>query len=275
MNELWATGEVLAALLCSAGIAVFVQRFLSDAHKDRETRELSQAVIGLLVTLAALVLGLLTSSVVESFGRAERDVGAYATDLIQIDRLLRQFGPEAEPVRGLLRSYVADAIATTWPSEPAPAGATDPGVSRPAALPYLKLESEALGAVLDRAEGEIRNLVTGNPERNRLMTNALQQFERLSQDRWRLIEEAHSSIPVPFYRVLVFWLMIVFATLGLTAPRNALALALVALAAVAIASVVFAIIEMDSAFGGLITVSSAPLRDALAHLSEPGGLRGP
>jgi hypothetical protein len=62
-----------------------------------------------------------------------------------------------------------------------------------------------------------------------------------------------------------------FATLGHIAPRNLPALALIVLAAVAIASVIFAIMEMDTPFTGLITVSIAPMRDALAHLSEQGG----
>ena len=43
---------------------------------------------------------------------------------------------------------------------------------------------------------------------------------------------------------------------------------MIVLAAVAIASVIFAIMEMDGPFNGLISVSSAPMRDALAHLSE-------
>jgi len=37
---------------------------------------------------------------------------------------------------------------------------------------------------------------------------------------------------------------------------------------VSIASVVFVILELDSPFGGYLAVSSEPLRDALAHISE-------
>jgi hypothetical protein len=39
---------------------------------------------------------------------------------------------------------------------------------------------------------------------------------------------------------------------------------------VAIASVIFAVMEMDTPFTGLITVSNAPMRDELAHMSEGG-----
>ncbi|MBV9749094.1 MAG: hypothetical protein JO157_09785 [Acetobacteraceae bacterium] len=268
MSELWAAVEVFSILLGSAAFGVFVQHFLSDAHKSRETRELSQAVTNMLVTLAALVLGLLTSSVVESFNRAGNDLNAYAVELIGLGQSLHEFGSEGDPARSLLRTYVANAIASTWPGEPKPPGAGNLGDLKPAGPPHPSLESETLGAVLDRAGQEIRRLPASDPLHTMLAAKAVQQFEQLAQDRWDLLEEARTSIPVPFYRVLVFWLMIVFASLGLIAPRNVLALALLTLAALAIASVIFAIMEMDTPFSGLISVSSAPMRDALAHLSE-------
>ena len=268
MSNFSTAAVVFAILLGSAAAGVFVQGFLSDAHKSRETRELSQAVTGMLVTLAALVLGLLTSSVVESFNRAAHDLNAYAVELIGLGQSLREFGPEADPARGLLRSYVANAIATTWPSEPKPEGAGSLGALQPAAAPHPSLESETLGAVLDRVGSDVRQLRAGDPLHTLLAATAVRRFEQLVQDRRNLLEEARSSIPVPFYRVLVFWLMIVFASLGLIAPRNVLALAMLVMAAVAIASVIFAITEMDAPFGGIISVPSAPMRDALAHLSE-------
>ena len=51
------------------------------------------------MTVAALVLGLLTSSVVESFTRAANDLDAYAVELIGLGQSLQEFGPEADPGR--------------------------------------------------------------------------------------------------------------------------------------------------------------------------------
>jgi len=86
--------------------------------------------------------------------------------------------------------------------------------------------------------------------------------------RWKLVEEAGSSISVPFYVVLVFWLAIVFGSFGLTAPRNALSYTVMMLAGLSIASAIFVILELDTPFEGLFTVSSQPLRDALTYLSQ-------
>ncbi len=268
MSDFWTTAEVFLILLASAATGIFVQSFTAEVHKSREMRELSQVVTGMLVTLAALVLGLLTSSVVQSYNRAGNTLGAYAVELIGLSQSLREYGPDADPARTLLRGYVASAIATTWPDEPKPAGAAPVPDAAPAHAPHSSLESAALGTLLDRAGRTIRELPATDPLHASLAATASRQFEQLLHDRWTLLEQAHSSIPLPFFRVLVFWLMIVFTSLGLIAPRNILAAVTLLLAATAIASVIFAIMEMDAPFSGLIAVPSGPMRDALAHLSQ-------
>ena len=102
----------------------------------------------------------------------------------------------------------------------------------------------------------------------RLASDCLNDFERLTQQRWKLIEEAHGSISVPFYAVLVFWLVVVFASFGLSAPRNLIVFITLGLGAVSIASATFVILDLDTPFGGLFSASSQPLRDALMHLNE-------
>ena len=60
--------------------------------------------------------------------------------MIELDAQLREYGSEAEPIRGLLRRYTAAAIADTWPSEPAPSGVyphRDP--RQPASIEYSEL----------------------------------------------------------------------------------------------------------------------------------------
>ena len=124
----------------------------------------------------------------------------------------------------------------------------------------------ALGAVLERVGREIRRLPAGDAVRTELEAAANRHFATLMQDRWKLVEQAGKTIPTPFQNVLIFWLAIVFLSLGLISPRNTLALTMIVLGAVAIAAVIFAILEMSGPFDGLITVSSDPMRDALAHL---------
>jgi hypothetical protein len=62
----------------------------------------SMAVVG---TLAALVMSLLISSASSSFNTKTDALHRLAVDIIRLDRALRQYGPDAEDVRELLRSY--------------------------------------------------------------------------------------------------------------------------------------------------------------------------
>jgi hypothetical protein len=102
----------------------------------------------------------------------------------------------------------------------------------------------------------------------RLLSDCLDQLDRLLDQRWKLIEEAHNSISLPFYLVLMFWLAIVFGSLGLSAPRNVLAYTTITLGALAIASAVFVLLDLRTPFVGNLAVTSQPMRDALAHLSQ-------
>ena len=78
----------------------------------------------------------------------------------------------------------------------------------------------------------------------------------------------HLDLNAFFYVVLVFWLAVVFASFGLNAPRNLLSYITIALGGLSIASALFVILELDTPFEGLFTVSSRPMRDALTYLSR-------
>lgn len=267
MIEFWDSALVLLLLLGASALGMFMQPFLSERHRSRETVEVIQLVVTMLVTFAALVLGLLTTAAKVSFDTIGNDVRGLATDVIQLDRLLEEYGSGAEAARQTLRIYTAAAIASTWTEEPIP-----PGTDHPRSLPITAtdapIESTTLGDMLRHVEVQIRALRPPDAEHQRLVSDSLDQFERIAQRRWKLIEEAHSSISMPFYVVLVFWLAIVFASFGLSAPRNMLTFIVILMGGLSIASAVFVLIELDTPFVGLLTVPSQPMRDALAHLSR-------
>jgi len=266
MTEFWDAGLVLVILLGSSALGLYVRPLLSERHRSREVIEFVQLVVAMVMTFAALVLGLLTSSVKSSFDKVGNDLRTVAVELIQLDRSLREWGTETRPARELLRTYTAAAIATTWTGEPKP-----PGDYYPTEVPTKSgwyLESSVMSDMLEHIEREIRELEPHDAMHRRLSVTCIAQFERLMQTRWRIIEETGSSISPPFYVVLVFWLTVVFASFGLNAPRNVLSYTVIALGGLAIASAIFVILDMDSPFGGLFVVSSQPMRDALAQLSR-------
>ena len=266
MTEFWDAALLLPILLGSSALGLFVQPLLSEHHRSLETTNLVQLVVIMLVTFAAPVLGLLTTSVKASFDTVAKDLRAFAVELIELDQSLREYGSQADAVRGLLRSYTAAAIATTWTEEPEPPGDYYP---KQHPLPFFDVHLERPAPEeMARVELEIRHLQPQDAIHRKLVFDSLSQFEHLMEKRWKLIEESHSSIPMPFYFVLVFWLVIVFASFGLSAPRNALSYMTILLGALSIASVIFAIRELDTPFHGIIVVSSQPMRDALVQLNR-------
>lgn len=266
MSELRQAAVLLLILLASSALAMLLRRFLPERHRSAEAIELVHLVVTMLVTLAALVLGLLTTSVKASFDNIGTDLQGLGADIIRLDEGLRQYGAEAEPARTLLRSYTAATIASTWPSQPRPPGDYYP--TRLEMFAGSSLESTTLGDILNHVESDIRAMQPADAQHRRLAADCLARFERLQQRRWKLLEEAHGSISRPFYLVLVFWLVIVFASFGLSAPRAVLSYITIALGAVSIASAIFVILDLDTPFDGFFQVSSAPMRHALAHLSR-------
>ncbi|HEY4351635.1 MAG TPA: hypothetical protein VGN31_10435 [Paraburkholderia sp.] len=267
MQEITSALVVFVVLLIGTAIGWFVKPLLPEEHKAHETVQLIQLVIGMLVTFAALVLGLLTASAKNSFDTVGNDFRVYASDLIQLDQTLREYGTEAEPVRTMLRVYTAEAIASTWPNEPAPPGNYYPKRPFPSTV-YNHLESVELGEMLNAATIEARNLRAQNAAQQHALDQILSQFDQLVAARWKLLEEVHSSLSRPFLTTLAFWLFVIFLSFGLIAPRNALALVMISLGAVSIASAMYVIVDLDTPLTGPLTASSQPMRDALAHLNR-------
>jgi Protein of unknown function (DUF4239) len=265
-NEFLDAGLLLIVLLGSSALGLVVRPLLSEAHRSRETTEFVRLVVTMLMTFVALVLGLLTSSAKASFDQVGNELKGLSVMLIQLDRSLREWGSEAEPARELLRDYTAAVIASTWTQEPKPPGDNYPAHVTPA-VPG-SFGSPVVGDMLSRVEADIRRLEPQNPMQRRLEGTCIAQFERLMQVRWRLIEDTGSSISTPFYMILVFWLVVVFASFGLSAPRNLLSYATIVLGALSIASALFVIVDLDTPFEGIFKVSSGPMRDALAQLSQ-------
>jgi hypothetical protein len=257
---------VFVLLLGGTGLGVLLRPLLPEEHRKHETVQLVQLVIGMLVTFAALVLSLLTASAKSSFDTATNDIRAYAAELIQLDQRLRDYGPDAASARTLLRAYTASAIASTWAQEKPPPGnyyPQDPAVSN------ADLESRPLGALLDSVGHQIDAFAPHDAYHQVLAGTLSQLFGRVTDTRWRIIEEAHGSISRPFFTMLSLWLILIFLSFGLVAPHNALAIVLIVLGAVSISSAVYVIVDLDTPFTGQIVLPSDSMRDALAHMNLP------
>jgi hypothetical protein len=91
-------------------------------------------------------------------------------------------------------------------------------------------------------------------------------FADVAQTRWLLVEQTYASISKPLLIVVIAWLAIIFGSVGLFAPSNSTVVASLMLAALSVSGAIFLILELDQPFGGLIQISSEPMRHVLSHL---------
>ena len=259
-------GSVLAVfiLLCaSAALGMYVRPHLPQRHQTRETTELMQITIGLLVTFAALVLGLLTASVKQRYDDTAQDRQEYALQLTQLDRCLHDYGPETAHARADLRAYTAAVIASTWPNEPPPDDVQYPNTAN---MPRVGA-SPVLAGVMNQVGLEITRLPPADAAHDRMLDLCLDRYRDVVHARLGVIEDARVELFEPFYGVLAFWLMIIFACFGLIAPRTSLSVITILLCAISLTSVTFVILDLSRPYGGYFTISSTTMRTAL-HAME-------
>jgi hypothetical protein len=257
---------VFAVMCASAAFGFFIHSRLPEKHRSPQSIALVQLMITLLVTFAAIVLGLLTTSVKAGFDAAYNARGEDAAQLAQLDRCLRDYGPETAPMREQLRTYVAAVIASTWPNEPRPAGINLPDVSK---MP-LTGESPVLSDILSDVGLALRSLRPADGVHERLLADCDEQYDEVLKARWKVVEGAAGSIAPPFYWVMVVWLAILFGSFGLTARPNTMVATVTVLCALSITVAVFVILDMDEPYGGLFGVPSTAMRNALADMMRPG-----
>jgi hypothetical protein len=242
--------------VCTLGgtlLGMWLRTTLPEHHLNNESRDTVKLGAGLIATMTALVLGLVTASAKSSFDNVNTVVRNTAVDILTLDRLLARYGPETREIRGVLQQVITSRTETIWSQ----------GSSQPAQLDPLGV-AETVEGLGDR----IRTLTPRDDSQRSLQSRALEVFEVLLRARWIMFASGGSSVPLPFLVVLLFWLTITFATFGLFAPRNATVIGVLFVCALSVGGAVFLIAEMDGPFTGLLKVSEDPMRYALEHLNR-------
>lgn len=245
---------VAACVFTGSAVGMWLNPLLPGRHRADDTRDAVRLGTGMISVLASLVLGLITASAKGTFDSADQQMRAYAADLILLDQTLRDYGHDGDSIRQMLLQYTDHAVRTTWPDDTVP--------------PKEALENKSEGALLDRSMLAILGLVPATDEQRWLRQHALDVVARLIHTRWALLVGQEGAISPILLDVMVAWVCIIFVSFGLHAPRNATVVVAFMLCSLSIGASIFLILEMDTPFAGAIMISSAPMKNALAHLSQ-------
>ncbi len=250
MSPLAVSGIVFACVFGGALLGAFLRTVLPEHHLSSESRDTVKLGMGLIATMAALVLGLLIASAQSSFDTERSEFTQISANVILLDRVLAHYGPETKEARELLRRAVTRTLNQIWPED-----SSHPRQLEPAA------GTEGL-------YDKIQELSPQTEAQRSLQSQALSLAMNLGQTRWLMFEQESRSIPMPFLVMLVFWITIIFVSFGLFAPTNATVIVTLFVCALSVSGAIFLILELQQPFGGVIQISSVPLRNALAHLGQ-------
>ena len=243
---------VMLFVLGCAAFGGYLRGRLSS-HLDGDTKDAVKATVGLLATLAALLLGLILASAKSTFEGISDEVDSAAAKLVLLDDNLRDMGPGADTARELLAQIAASRIGAIW-------GAGDRQLNR------VALDSKETSATFVSFRRAIQSARTENESQQRAKARAIDLTDEVRQIRFLAQVRESIGIMTPILVLIVFWLGVISLGLNLFAPRNGTVFALNVLCALSVAAAIFLIIEMGQPYSGLFRVSPAPLKAALEQL---------
>src|SRR5258708_33989850 len=174
-------------------LGMAIHALLPEHHLNTESKDVIKLGMGLIATMSALVLALLTNSAKGSYDTQRNEVTQVAADVILLDRVLEHYGPETKEARDLLKLSVADMIDRMWPSHP--------------------VGNTKLGPTTTSGElclDKIQELTPTSELQHSLQARARNLSIGIGQARLLLFEQGGRSIPLAFLVLLIFWGTVIF-----------------------------------------------------------------
>jgi hypothetical protein len=238
----------LGVLLAGAMLGMAISLLVPEHHRNEGTRSHFTATISVVATLAAFVLGLAISNANTARLTMTQDVVLLSSDIVRVDGLLRQIGPDADAARGVLVRYAVQRREDLFPQ---------------AANAQANLANPASDTLLNGLQERLLELKPRDDAQHWRLSQMLELSNQMAATSWAIAEQRHASAPQGVVLVVTFWLAILFGTYGMFTPRHATAVAALFLCATAVAAAVFVILDAGTPFSGLIRISPASLVDAV------------
>lgn len=242
-----------ACVFSAALLGMFLGSQVPNNYHAPESKEVVRLVMGLVVTTVGLTLGLLVGSAKNYYDVQNVGMAQLAAKYLTLDRMLELYGHEAADARAALRDVLARRLAARerW------LGSTEM---------YSDIKS---GAHMGRSIiEEIRRLSPKDDAQKFFKQQSLSLEVQLGELRWLIFEQNTVTFPSLLLIMLIAWLIPLFISFGIFAPRNPLVIAGFFASAAVVCGAILLILEMYHPQRGLIRVSDAPLRAAMEELAQ-------
>ncbi len=251
----------LMTFVCVFGGAIlglYLRNVLPGHHLRDDSKDAVKTGVAMIATLAALVLGLLISSGKNTLDSMNTTFTQSGANIIMLDRVLKFYGPEAKEVREQLRDVVQSNIERMQSKDKTRKTKMQPPKMQPSDRP------RGMELVVD----SLRDLTPQNDSQRLLQSQALQIGNDLLQSRWLVMEQAQLKLPTALLVILIFWVTIIFVSIGLFSPYNSTVIIVFLVCAMSVSCAIFIIEDMSHPFGGTMKVSIAPFVNALEILGR-------
>jgi len=251
MNTTLTALIVFGCLVGAVLLGRTLRRVLPEEHLTADSRDTIKLAMGLVATMAALVLGLLVSSVKGSYDTERSEVIQMAAKVAFLDRVLAIYGPEAAEARTRFHEAVKEAVMAMWPREASGSAQLAPN-PKPGNAVYAA----------------VQDLSPHDDMQRKLKDQATTIATDLGQLRSLLVAQSVPSISTPMLIILVSWLVVIFLGFSVLAPPNATVMFALMVSALAVSGAIFLILELDQPFDGLIRISSEPMLNAMQQFAK-------
>ena len=252
MGALWLS-LVIFGIVLGVGVAGVLRAptLAAPALGDFNAREFFKAIRAIVIGVTSLSLGLLVTNAKSDFQKHRDELRAQATNVIVLDRILRDYGPDADQARSELASSIRNEIRQI-----------------DLAARDLITDAKAFGTShMGRLRSALIRLEPTTDGQRWLKTAALTKAQDVVGSRWRIYEDLDGNIIWPVVGAVVFWLVATFFSIGVIMPRHSYAVGGLVIGVFSVAIALFLIIELSYPYDGMITISPRPLEDAVAEIS--------
>ena len=239
-----------ASILIGAAVGMVLRRALPADLLEGGSKEAIRLGAGFLSTLAALVIGLMIASAKNTYDNQNSNIRQLGTNAVLIDQMLTKYGPEAKAARTLLRETIPSATARIWRESIAGNGGG----------------SFVVSSTGERFYNAIENLKPANAEQTSLKARIIQLTTEMGRTRLLVFTQGEDAIPIPFFIVLVFRLVVIFASFSLFAEPGPIVVASTLLFAISVSSALFLIVDLSHPFDGLMQISNHHLQMVLPKI---------
>jgi Protein of unknown function (DUF4239) len=244
---------IVGGLIALGGfIGLFLQRRLAEWHTSERSRDMIGGVVGLLTLLLAVNLALLIWTAYGVYNTQQTELQTIAARALEFDLEMRQYGPEGDRGRELLRRDLVWAHEQFWGEDASRAEAYDASY-------------KAMGDLMKFFE----SLDPKTPAQKELLASARSNYAFIGEQRILMSMQASTPVAWPLIYAVAGWSCLMFGGMGLLSKLNPMSVTMLVLGAASVGVAFFLILEFNKPYTGSIRVSPVALEQAIVQLDQP------